>query len=93
MTIGLLMAEKKLANLVYVEKKSQRIEDLIIKYDYKFWLSSNLSPIVMISLISVYYQLNFPSPPFVQISGRNYQSIDKKIDHLTKMIKDLALSV
>ena len=37
--MGLLGAKKKLANLVQVEKKSQKVEDLIEKCDYKTRIS------------------------------------------------------
>lgn len=36
----LLVAKKKLANLVYIEKISQRVEDLIEKYDVETRTSS-----------------------------------------------------
>ena len=91
--IGLLMAKKKLANLVHVEKESQGVEDLIIKCDYKSCISFNSSFFVTPPSISAYHPPNFLFPPFVQTNDKHYRLVDKKIDHLTEMMKDLALSV
>ena len=70
--IGLLMAKKKLASLVHVEKKSRRVEDLIVKYDYKSHIVCNPSYFIMPPSIPAYHPPNFPSPPSVQISGTDY---------------------
>lgn len=39
-TTKLLVAKKKLANLVQIEKKSQKMKNLIEKYNYKTCISS-----------------------------------------------------
>lgn len=88
----LLIAKKKFVSLVHIETKRQEIEDLIIKYDYKFCISSNLRSFNISLLVPIYQPTNF-SATFVQISVIDYQLVDKKKDHLIKMIQLLALVV
>lgn len=65
-TMGLLVAKKKLASLVYVEKKSQGVEDFIVKYDYKSCIDSSPSYFITLSPISIYHLPNFKLAIFVQ---------------------------
>ena len=92
-TVRLLIAKKMLANLVHVEKESEKVEDLVIKYDYKSRISSNPSSFVIPLLTSAYHPSYFPSPLSVQTNGTNYRPVDKKIHHLTEMMNSLVLSV
>ena len=89
----LLMDEKKLVILVHIEKKNQKVEDLIIKCDLKSCISFNPSCFIMPPSIPAYHLPNFQSTPSVQTSCTDYRPIDKKIDHLTEIMKGLALSV
>ena len=70
--MGLLMAKKKLANLVYIEKESQGVEYLVIKCDYKSCISSNPSFFVTPPSIPAYHSPNFPFPPAIQTSDTDY---------------------
>ncbi len=89
----LLGAKKKLASIVQVEKKSQEVEDLVKKCDYKTHISSTPNRLLKQPPIPTYQLLIFLAPTSVQISGADYRPLDKKIDHLTEMMKGLALLV
>ena len=89
--MGLLGAKKKLASMVQVEKESQRIEDLVEKCNQRTRISS--TPNVTPPSVPTHQPLNFSATTSVQISGADYRPVDRKIDHLTEMIKGLAISV
>lgn len=72
----LLRAKKKLANFVYIEKKSQKVEYLIIKYNQKSYIGSNLDFFVTPPSIPTYYPPGFLSTLFIQMSGTDYWPID-----------------
>ena len=91
--MALLGAKKKLASLVQVEKRSQEVEDLVEKCDYKTRISSIPNRRFMQSPISIFQPPIRPTHTPVQIGSADYQPVDKKIDHLTKIMKVLALSV
>lgn len=87
------MAKKKLASLVQVEKKSQKVKDFVKKCNYKICISFTSNLLDISSSISTYYSSNFLATIFVQMSDTAYWSMDKKINYFIKMIKDLALSI
>ncbi len=89
----LLGAKKKLASIVKVEKKSQEVKDLVEKCDYKTHISSTPNRLLTQSPIPTHQPLIFPAPTSVHTSGVDYRPLNKKIDHLTEMMNDLALSV
>ncbi len=91
--MALLGAKKKLASLVQVEKKSQEVEDLVEKCDYKTRISSIPNCPFMQSPISTFQPLIPPTHTPVQTGRADYQPVDKKINHLTEMMRVLALSV
>lgn len=62
--IGLLEAKKKLVNIVRVEKKRKRVEDLIEKYDYKTYISPTSNLLITSSFIPTYLPHNFPATTF-----------------------------
>ena len=91
--MGLLEAKKKLAGLVQVEKKSQRVEDLVEKCDLKTCINSKPGPLLTQTPMQAYPPPICSAPTSVQASGGNYRPVDGKIDHYTEIIKGLALSV
>lgn len=88
--IRLLKAKKKLADVVEIEIESKRIDDLIKKYNYKVYISSIPKRLITPFSIHLYQPLKIKSPIFVQTISIDYQLVDKKIDHLIKMMKWLA---
>lgn len=88
-----LMAKKKLVSLVHVKKESQGAEDLVVKSDYKSWIGFNPSSFMTPSPVLTYHLPNFQFATSVQMSDADYQPVEKKIDHLTKMMRGLALLV
>ncbi len=91
--IRLLVAKKKLASIVQVEKKGQKVEDLVKNCNYKTDISSTPNRLLSQTLIPTYQLPIFPAPTLVRASGTDSRPVDKKIDHLTGMMKDLAFSV
>lgn len=91
--MGLLGAKKKLSSLGQVEKADQEVENLVEKCDYKTRISSTSNRLLTQPLIPTYQPPIIPNHTSVQISGADYRPIDKKMDHLTEMMKDLALLV
>ena len=89
----LLGAKKKLASIVQFEKKSQEVEDLVKKYDYKTHISSTPNRPLTQPPIPTYQVFILPAPTSVQISGADYRPLEKMIDHLTEIMKGLALLV
>lgn len=90
--IKFLKAKKKLIDLVWINKKSNRIEDLVDKCEKKtqigsvinyftFLLESAFQPPVFIPIITIYF------------GTTDSQLVDRKIDQLIKMMQVLALSV
>lgn len=90
--MGLLGAKKKLTSLVYVEKEGQKVETLVEKCDYKTSVSFTLNHLLTSPSVPAYQPTILPAMTSVQASG-DYRPVDKKIDHLTEMMKGLALSV
>lgn len=86
----LLGAKKKFASLDHVEKKSQKVEDLVIKCNYKICISSMLNRLLIQSPILTYSLSIFQAYISIQIGGANYWLVNKKIDYLTEIMKDLA---
>lgn len=89
----LLGAKKKLASVVQVEKKGQRVEDLIEKCNYKTRISSTPNCLITPSSVPTYPPFNFPAASLPQTTSADYRPVDKKIDHLTEMMKGLTLLV
>lgn len=75
--------------MVEIEEESQKVEDFIKKYNYKACISSIPNRLIMLPSILAYQPLNFLVVISVQINNLNYQSIDKKIDEFSEMIKIL----
>ncbi len=71
-TIGLLKAKKKLASLVQVEKKSQEVEDLVEKCDYKTRISSTPYRLFMRSPIPTFQPPILPTYTPVQTGSADY---------------------
>ena len=90
--LGLLGAKKKLVDLVWTDKKSKWIEDLVDKYEKKTRISSVTN-----------YSAPLPKfafqPPVATFIPTTYSGaadswpVDKKIDQLIEMMQSLALSV
>ena len=91
--MGLLGAKKKLASMVQVEKESQGVEDLVEKCNQRTRISSTPNHLITPPSVSTYQPLNFPAVTPVQTTSADYRPVDRKIDHLTEMMKGLALSV
>lgn len=91
--MGLLWAKKKLANVVYVENKRQKVKDLVEKYNYKTRINSILNYFIILSFILTYPLFKFLASSLVQINDINYWLVYKKIHHFMEMMKDLALLV
>ena len=91
--MGLLGAKKKLASLVHVEKEGQEVEDLVEKCDYKTRVSPTPNHLLTPPSVPAYQPPILPAITSVQTSSADYRPVDKKIDHLTEMMKSLALFV
>ncbi len=89
----LLGAKKKLASMVQVEKESQGVEDLVEKCNHRTCISSTPKRIITPPSVPNYQPLNFSVATPVQTTSADYQFVDRKIDHLTEMMKGLALSI
>lgn len=63
--MGFLVTKKKLASLVWIEKKSQRVENLVKKYNHKTYISFTPNFLVASSSILIYYSSNFLATTFV----------------------------
>lgn len=61
----LWIAKKKLASLVYIEKKRQKTKDHMIKCDYKSHIRFSLSLFIIPPLILTYHLFNFQSTTLV----------------------------
>lgn len=85
--MNLLETKKRLAKIIEVEKKSQRIESLIEKCNYKAYISFIPNHLIMLYYISIYQLLNFLAAIFIQMSNADYELKDKMINHLTEMMK------
>lgn len=64
--IGLLSVKKKLASMVQVEKKSQRVAELIENCNHRTRISSTFNYVIIPSSISTYQPFNFPAATFIQ---------------------------
>lgn len=71
-TMGLMIAKKKLASLIEVEKKSQKVENFVKKYDYKTRVSFTPNLLVAPPLILIYHFLNFLTTTSIQTSSTDY---------------------
>ena len=91
--MGLLGAKKKLASMVQVEKESQGVEDLVEKCNHRTRINSTPNRVITPPSVPTYQPLNFPAATPVQTTSADYRLVDRKIDHLTEMMKGLALSV
>ena len=91
--MGLLGAKKKLASMVQVEKESQGVEDLVEKCNQGTRISSTPNRLITPPSVSTHQPLNFPAVTLFQTTSADYRPVDRKIDHLTEMMKGLALSV
>lgn len=90
--LGLLGAKKKLVNLVWIDKKSDQIEDLVDKCKKKTQISSaaNYSTILPESALQPLIVTFIPTT----FSGvANSWPINKKIDQLIEVMQSLALFV
>lgn len=90
--LKILGAKKKLVDLVWTDKKSDWIENLIDKCEKKTQISfaTNYSTFLSKSAFQP------PVATFIPITyfgAANSRPVDKKIDQLTKMMQSLALSV
>lgn len=88
-----MIAKKKLASLVQIKKKSQKIKNFIKKCNYKTYVSFTSNFFVILFLILTYHFFNFLVTTFISINNMDYQIVDKKIDYLIKIIKSLAFLV
>lgn len=70
--IDLLVAKKKLACLVQVEKKDQKVEHLVEKCDSKTYVSFTPNLLIAPLLVPNYHPPNFSATIFVQTSGSDY---------------------
>lgn len=56
-------------------------------------MSCTLSCFVIVTSLQSYQPLHLSPVTFVQIDAADYRPVDKKIDHLTEMMKSSALLV
>lgn len=70
--IDFLIAKKKLASLVQIEKKGQKVADFIKKCNYKNYISFIPNLLFVSLLISNYYPSNFSATTFIQTNNIDY---------------------
>lgn len=90
--LELLGVKKKLVNLVWIDKKSDKIEDLVNKYEVKTQICSpaNFSA----SLPASAFQPSITMPiPTIYSGIADPRPVDSKIDQLIEMMQKLALSI
>lgn len=68
----LLGAKKKIAYMIQVEKKKQKIEDLIEKSNHKTCNNFTSSYLITSHIVSTDQRLNFPAIPLVPRTYANY---------------------
>lgn len=90
--LGLLGAKKKLVDLVWTDKKSNRIEDLVNKYEIKTQINStaNYSSFLPVFAFQPSVTMHIPTT-YCSISDS--RPADNKINQFTKIIQSLALSI
>lgn len=90
--LGLLGAKKKLVDLFWTDNKSDRIKDLVNKCEVKTQIS--LATHYFVPLPALAFQPPIAAHIPTTYSGiADYPSPDDKIDQLTKMMQNLALSI
>lgn len=89
----LLEAKKKLASLVYIEKKGQKVENLIETYNNKTHISSTPNRLFIFPSMLTHQPPIFPAIASFQANSTDYWPVNKKIDQLIEMMKGLALFV
>lgn len=91
--IELLRAKKKLACLVHIEKKGQKIENLVEIYDNKTRINSTSNCLFLSLSIPTHQPPILPVIALFEASGTDYWPVDTIIDQLIEMMKALALSI